>query len=396
MANNPETKSWLRLATVGVVLVLVAGMFALGEIVVRVRQWVKYGMAFGIEETYTDDPVSGLRVPVAGGTFGPIRINSLGFRGPELVVPKAGSTLRIAYVGSSTTYCAEVSGNDATWPHIVTAALRKKWPAVPMDYINAGVPGFTAKTTIENVGKRVHPLNPDVIVIYEGHNDISRNSFELAVKDGLITRRLEQELMWPSRYSLLWNLVEKNLHILNQQRLAHATVSGKLNYQAQTLVAPFGRDLNELVSVSQRSASLVAVATLSNRLRKEQTRDERTRSSVTHLYYMPYMSPDGLIDAYTTYNNEIRQVARERGALLISGEDTIPGDGEHFVDSIHFTDKGSMAMADRVIAALVASDSFHDLVKAKLKGSSSGDAGGVESVHASFDRVSRVPPEKRH
>jgi hypothetical protein len=69
-----------------------------------------------------------------------------------------------------------------------------------------------------------------------------------------------------------------------------------------------------------------------------------------------------------------RKVARKRGALLISGEGSIPGDGQHFVDSIHFTDKGSMAMADRVIAALATSDSFPELVLEKLKGSSLGDA----------------------
>jgi Family of unknown function (DUF5989) len=36
----------------------------------------------------------------------------------------------------------------------------------------------------------------------------------------------------------------------------------------------------------------------------------------------------------------------------IGGEETIPADGAHYTDSVHFTDAGSVAMAHRVGAAL--------------------------------------------
>jgi lysophospholipase L1-like esterase len=67
---------------------------------------------------------------------------------------------------------------------------------------------------------------------------------------------------------------------------------------------------------------------------------------------MPFMTPSGLIASYARYNEVIRDVAASTGAILIDGEHTIPGDAEHFSDSVHFTDAGSRAMADRVLRAL--------------------------------------------
>jgi lysophospholipase L1-like esterase len=69
---------------------------------------------------------------------------------------------------------------------------------------------------------------------------------------------------------------------------------------------------------------------------------------------MPFMKPESLIKAYARYNEIIREVAANTGALLIGGEDTIPGDPEHFNDTVHFKDAGSERMAERVAGALAA------------------------------------------
>ena len=60
----------------------------------------------------------------------------------------------------------------------------------------------------------------------------------------------------------------------------------------------------------------------------------------------------GLLFGYARYNDVIRDVAREQRALLIDGENEIPGDAAQFVDSVHFTDAGSRLMAERVVKAL--------------------------------------------
>jgi len=82
---------------------------------------------------------------------------------------------------------------------------------------------------------------------------------------------------------------------------------------------------------------------------------------------MPYMSIDGLLQGFEAYNEVIRVVARDKGALLIGDPDGIPADSVHYVDSAHFTDAGSRAMARRVTAALVGSVDFVKLIDAKMQ-----------------------------
>jgi len=56
---------------------------------------------------------------------------------------------------------------------------------------------------------------------------------------------------------------------------------------------------------------------------------------------MPYMTTEGLLAGFDEYN------------------------GEHFVDSVHFSDKGSRAMARRVVRALSGSERLEKLVGAR-------------------------------
>ena len=47
------------------VLFAVCIFAVVSESLIRIRHWMKYGGLWGIEKTYTEDPASGLRIPVA-------------------------------------------------------------------------------------------------------------------------------------------------------------------------------------------------------------------------------------------------------------------------------------------------------------------------------------------
>jgi lysophospholipase L1-like esterase len=80
------------------------------------------------------------------------------------------------------------------------------------------------------------------------------------------------------------------------------------------------------------------------------------------------MTPDGLLAAFARYNEIIAEVAQEEGVFMIGGESLIPGDNEHFNDSVHFKDAGSRVMARRVSEALLRFPGFQDLVSASRSG----------------------------
>jgi lysophospholipase L1-like esterase len=349
---------------VGLTLALVAVVMVSVEIAIRVRQTLKYGTAAMVDDLYTLDERINLRVPIPNLTSGRIRTNSLGFRGPDILVPKPPATIRIAFLGASTTWCGEVSGNDKVWPHIVTEELRRAFPRAAIDYVNGGVPGYTVSSSHKNLQHRVAPLQPDIIVIYHAANDISSELRALAAAKGVIGNSRVDPQFWLGNYSLLWNLAEKNYRVWVAQRRVEANV-GRLKVDGSSIGEPFRQNLSELVRAAQRYSRVVAIATFSTQLRKGQSADQQLRASASALYYMPFMTPAGLIESYDRYNQIIREVAVSTGSILIEQENEIPGDPQHFTDTVHFTDTGSKAMAARVYSAL----SRHPAVRLLLNGS---------------------------
>lgn len=374
MTPHPShfSRSRLRIILINVgILILLS---ALLEAAVRVRAVIKYGFAGGVEEILTVDQDLKLRVPVAGRTLGPISINSLGFRGPEIPATKPRGTIRLAFLGASTTFGAEVSSNEATWPHLVWQRFQQEFPGQRFDYVNGGVPGYGLDSSLKNLMARVAPLRPDVIVIYDATNDLSANSYALARAQGLISERPDRQRSWLARYSLLVYLIEVNLNIAENRRAAESETR-RLTVDAPRLAAPFRADMVALLAAARAIAPVVAVGTFATQFREDQPQQQQLKGASTSLYYMPYMSMAGLLKGFAAYNEVIRELARADGVVLIESADAIPGDPAHFRDSVHFTDSGSAAMAQVVGDTLIASPEFQALLHRDVPDSSPFPAG---------------------
>ena len=142
----------------GLVAVLLLGILvatALAEGFVRLRQWAKYGTATSYDSLYKIDEASGLPTLVPGARVGKITINASGFRGPEIEMPKPPGRVRLAFIGASTTFCAEVSSDAAAWPDLVVERLHGRFPGTRFDYVNGGVPGYAVRESIVNLQHRI-------------------------------------------------------------------------------------------------------------------------------------------------------------------------------------------------------------------------------------------------
>lgn len=366
MEKLEQRPRWQRALTFTARFVCVTLVLAfLSEGYLRVRPWIKTGIFWrsvfwGTDQTYKTDPKTGLRVLIPYSNFGPVHINSFGFRSPEITVEKPAGRLRLAFLGGSTTYCAEVSSDQMTWPYLVVAAIRRRYPDLDIDFINGAVPGYSTAGLKPYFEKHVARFHPDVIVIYEGANDLSANSFALAREQGVTKHSVDQSMGWLARHSLLLYLVEKNLKTLELQHDVQA--QQKIVLDQARLAAMYRRDLTALVEASKQVASLVVTATFAPRLRAEQSPGELRAAAITSLYYMPYMTPEAILEGLQHYNDVMRSVAAEEDTLLVGDEDSIPADAVHYKDSAHFTDAGSMLMAQRVAGSLLSSPRFLKLV----------------------------------
>jgi len=341
----------------------VLGALLLVEGLVRLRQWLRYGTTATTYYRFGTDHPSGLRIPLPGFTAGPIRINSLGFRGAEIEQPKPPGRIRLAFLGASTTFCAEATALEATWPHLVVDGLRAAEPALEFDYVNGGVGGYTTTESLANLEHRVAPLQPDVILYYEATNDLTADTRDLAVRASLY-RRGEGEHAWIGRWWLTYYLIEKNLRQLSGPRGERE----KLRHEPRELSRGFEERLTRLVHAARARAPAVALVTFAVQLRRDQTPEEQRAAAASALYYMPFLDPASLLDGYEEYNRVIRSVAESSGAILIEGEAEIPGDPEHFADSVHFRDPGSRIQAGRVLRGLLDAPAFQELLARRRSG----------------------------
>jgi len=365
-AGLPSTA--VKWAALGLItLVCLAALAAAAEGLVRFRQYLRVGSVASQEALYSVDERLQLRVLKPGVRTSRMSINSSGFRGPEIETPKPEERVRIAFLGASTTFCAEVSGDAAVWPQRVVEQLRAAYPGTSFDFVNGGVPGYLVSSSLTNLRHRVLEHRPDIIVIYHATNNLSGEVRKLAAAQGMGGAADNVRQSWLERHSLLWELVVKNLRVRHAQQQAATPENRRLTFDSAGIGAEFQADLKSLARESTGVASRVAIATFSTRLRPEQTPEQQSQAAVSAFVYMPFMSLDGLLRGYARYNEIIRQVAAGEGALLIGEENSIPGDAAHFVDTVHFTDEGSRLMAERVTRALKGDARIVELIESRRR-----------------------------
>jgi len=178
MPSVRTTRGKLALTLACALLLLVAFEAAL-----RVRGYAPLSELQGNEVwrflRASDDPRLAYElIPSARGhAFGTdVSVNALGFRGPEVAVPKPEGARRIVVLGDSITF-----GNDldleATYPRRLEALLAQA--GRPAEVCNLGVTGYDTlqeTLTLERIGLR---LEPDLVVIGFCLNDVGTVSLEL-------------------------------------------------------------------------------------------------------------------------------------------------------------------------------------------------------------------------
>lgn len=96
------------------------------------------------------------------------RQNSLGFRGPELSRARTPGVRRVALLGASSVYGIYAEEGQTAADRLHDELERR---GLPVEVVNAGVPGWTSKETSISFRSRILPLEPDIVVLMDGRND---------------------------------------------------------------------------------------------------------------------------------------------------------------------------------------------------------------------------------
>jgi hypothetical protein len=341
--------------------IMVVG-WGVGEALLRFAQREQFGTAAHVERSvqFFRDQQTGLRLPVPNSTQGKIRINSRGFRSPEIPVPKPPGTVRLAFLGSSITYDPYVD-NASTWPQLVTQAIQAAYPTCRVDYINAGVPGFSSPHMLVYYHAYVSRLEPDIVVLLPTDTSVALSN--LARRKHMYTG-LPVQPSWLAQHSELWATVERNMRMMKLQRAAFLP-QGKLTFTYEELAAELRPALEAIATHITQDQRLLVIVTVGEQLRAGQDRQEQQRAAGTALYSMPFMSIPGLLKAAQSYHEVLAGVAKASNAILIEGYEQIPGTPVYYADTNHFRPAGSRLLAELVSGRLLRAPAVRQFFEAR-------------------------------
>lgn len=99
-------------------------------------------------------------------------VNSLGYRNAEIAIPKPDGVFRIVTLGGSTTYGELIDDPQQAYPAQLQRILREEYGYSQIEVINGGVPAYTSWHSLVNFQFRVLDLQPDLVIVYDGINEL--------------------------------------------------------------------------------------------------------------------------------------------------------------------------------------------------------------------------------
>ena len=291
------------------------------------------------------------------------RHNSLGFRGDEIARQKPDGVYRIVAVGGSTTYSmGVVLDYTQSYPHQMGEYLRSLGYD-QVEVINAGVGGYSSYQSLLNIQFRVLPLQPDLIVLYQGYNDIHTRFIYpyanyLGDNSGHIAPYIADTVMPPIwEYSTALRIL--GIHAgLTQSHLAvdwhrhsPAQSSHKDAFQRQWSLGVYPSGIfaevsamemlrqNPPIHFERNLGSMIAMSRFHNV-------ETLLLTFVTSTAFdFPVVASDEYIFALAQHNDITRQLAASAGVALLDLENVFPDQPQLFTDGRHMTPEGNRVRA---------------------------------------------------
>ncbi len=245
--------------------------------------------------------------------------NKLGFRGDEVEIPKPIGLFRILCVGGSTT--DEGPTNDETYPYLLEKYLKQVMPDFPVEVINAGLPGASSFVHLLRFPDYL-ALQPDLIVIHAGINDLQRQYLQARIN--LLPR--------------ISRFIKMYLPSLCAPSLEKFCRRHQEN---------MGFSLELFITLAQRHNIAVALASIA--YPDPELIDKNARQYFDYQATYAWAQPGFSLPTYTKYirasNHLLREISEAHNTLYIPVAERIRGGINVFWDFCHMTPAGIEAKA---------------------------------------------------
>ncbi len=286
-----------------------------------------------------------------------IEVDDDGFLMPSKVHAKADYD--IIFIGGSTTFCKAVT-DLKRWPYL-TGRILEEMTGKTFNTYNNGVEGSNSAHSLNILFNKIIPMKPDYVVLMHSFNDMIALLYCGDYWNNHPTRSLVKN---DSGRSAMINVFKQSLphlasvaeNIRNYIRKKFtgmgdefSAVRGeKLTYDPKFMLERFSNNLRLFVDMCRIYGIKPVLMTQPNRVTEAPAPEIRAQTEQalagTGITYEDYQK------LYASFNKAIIDVGLEKKVAVIDLAAMIKPVAENYFDHIHYTDAGSVAVAQAVAA----------------------------------------------
>jgi lysophospholipase L1-like esterase len=285
-------------------------------------------------------PVNGTQVDVT------VMNNAYGFRSHELPATKAPSDYFVVTLGESTTWGSAAATNAETWPELLEAKLRARYPERNVRVFNFGTQNVTLPYSIVALALVGVHLHPDLVITYHGYNEfgaatadnyrIDHSHFfrDLQLDERWLgfQRSIPRALLASYAITYLTDQADRRLGANNLADYVQRPIRFDQSYHDEDVRRVLLRDWQHLRTVDALARGYGGTALFS-----------------TFQYF------DGTDRFHQIVNETLRATFDQYGLAYVDEEALIPDSDRRLqYDPCHFTDAGNEVMAENFFQAIVA------------------------------------------
>ena len=297
--------------------------------------------------------------------------NNMGYRGDYLHTPKPTNEFRIFMVGGSTTECLYLDDSDSI-NTVLQNELQTHLPkSLNIKVYNAGKSGDATPEHISMIAHRIIHLEPDMIILFSGINDLSRSIVNYDYLHYVETtpnskytllRFLATEFQIPRRMYYVLK------HIAPTERQILEVITGKTNFhpkielrksvpisksRPRTDVATYARNLVTIVGLGKAHEIQLVFITQAS------TWNSSIDSEAKNWHWMLYRRgvtyrEEFMNEALEAMNDAMRQVAIQHRVPRYDLSILIPKSVKYFYDDAHFNVEGAKWAGEGLASYIVA------------------------------------------
>jgi lysophospholipase L1-like esterase len=275
--------------------------------------------------------------------------NSLGYRNNDFPLEKPTGVYRIVALGGSSTYDIRIEDNDKTFTAQLEKLLKDKYGYKNIQVINAGVPGYNSWEILTNLEFRVLDLDPDLVIIYEGTNDVHARLVEPSSYRGDDSGRRQT---WQVPPVALWEqsaflrVLSRTMNFTRQVSVDDFVSSPTyLSWPYEYRLSEDGVDPIEIlkenppVYLRRNLENMIAIA-----------REHGVEIMFATWAYSPYLNDYASKSSYQQgfeENNQVtKDVATSHHILLFDFAKVMSQDTKYWADGRHSNETGALLKAD--------------------------------------------------